>query len=336
VATKKPAAKKLRVAVIGAGNMGRNHIRTYSNLNENAELVALADVNPQAEALAKEYGVKFYTDYKEMLDKENLDAVSIVVPTPLHHAFATEVMQRGIHCLVEKPIASTPEEGQELMELAEAKNVIFTVGHIERYNPMIRKLKKLIDDKEIGDITSIAVRRVGGFPAIEPKTDVIIDLAVHDIEIISHLLDKQPTKIYGHGSRTLHSSKIDSAEIFMDYGSASGYVQANWITPIKIRTIAVTGTDGYVEGNYINQELVHYQHNMKRQRAENFKDFLSAVGEPEKRHIMDTPQEPLANELKAFINAIHSMDASDLVHPKAAQQALRIALKAIEPESQAA
>lgn len=326
-----PVKPKLRAVVIGAGNMGRNHIRTYSKLDD-VELRALADINPEAEQLAREYGIKFYKDYKKMLDTERPDLVSIVVPTPLHYAFGLEVMNRGIHCLVEKPIASTPEEGDELIAAAKRNKVIFTVGHIERYNPMIQKLKRLIvDKKEVGEITSIVVKRVGGFPAVEPRTDVIIDLAVHDIEIISYLLGAQPKNIYGHGSKTLHSSKIDSAELFLDYGRASGFIQANWITPVKIRTIALTGTQGYVEGNYITQELTYYKHNM-RPVHDGFKNFVVTLGEPEKKFIAETPQEPLAKELRAFVAAIRSNDASDLVKPLAARQALEVALKAIKQE----
>jgi len=321
--------KPVKVVVIGAGNMGRNHVRTYSNL-DGAELLAMADINPETEAMAKEYGIRFYTDYQKMLDTEKPDAVSIVVPTPLHHTFATEVMQRGIHCLVEKPIASTPKDADDLIKTAKKAGVIFTVGHIERYNPMIRKLKKLIKNKEVGEVTSNIVKRVGGFPAVEPKTDVIIDLAVHDIEVISHLLGKQPKRVYGHGSRILHSSKIDSAELFMDFGAASGFVQANWITPIKIRTISVTGSEGYVEGNYITQELTYYKHNL-RIKNDGFKNFVQTLGDPEKRFISDTLQEPLANELRMFLEAIHSGDASKLVDPLDARHALRIALEALEP-----
>lgn len=321
--------KKLRVVVVGAGNMGRNHVRTYSNMEDDVELLALADINPGSAELAKEYGIQHYTDYKKMFDELKPDAVSIVVPTPLHFAFGMEAMERGIHCLVEKPIASTPEDGDKLIATARKKGVIFTVGHIEHYNPMIQRLKSLIDRKEIGEVTSIVVKRVGGFPAVEPKTDVIIDLAVHDIGIMSHLLGAEPKHVFGHGSKTLHSKHIDSAEILMDFGSASGFIQANWITPVKIRTIAVTGSDGYVEGNYITQELTYYKHNMKKVR-DSFKDFVQKLGEPEKRFIAETPQEPLANELRAFVRAIRSGDASKLVDPLLARRALDVALRALK------
>ena len=157
-----------------------------------------------------------------MLDQLKLDAVSIVVPTPLHAEVATESMKRGIHVLLEKPITSTLKEADTLIALSKRKGVIFTVGHIERYNPLIRKIKQIVDERRIGEITSIVCKRVGGFPRIEPKTDVIIDLAVHDIDLIGYLLGKKPVKLYSHGSRTHHSNKIDSSEILIDYGKASG------------------------------------------------------------------------------------------------------------------
>lgn len=319
---------KLRVAIIGAGNMGRNHLRNYFLLPE-AELVALADINPETEALAKEYKANHYTDYVQMLDEERPEAVSIVVPTPFHYKVAAAAIERGIHCLLEKPIASTVDEADKLIALAKKHDVVFTVGHIEHYNPLIRKLKAMVDANTIGKITSVVCKRVGGFPAIEPKTDVIIDLAVHDIDIISHLLGKQPIKLSSHGSRTHHSNKIDAAEILMDYGDASGFVQANWLTPVKIRTIALTGSDGYLEGNYITQELELYKHNMKKTENKGFSNFVVTMGEPEKEIIKVDFEEPLAVELKAFMAKINGEHNTHLVDPDAAREALRRALEAI-------
>lgn len=321
--------QKIRVAVIGAGNMGKNHLRNYFLLPE-AELVGLADINPATKSLADEYKTKFFTDYKQMLDELKPEAVSIVVPTPFHAEVATEVMNRGIHCLLEKPIASTVKEADELIKLAQKKDVIFTVGHIEHYNPLIRKLKLMVDDDRVGKVTSVVCKRVGGFPAVEPKTDVIIDLAVHDIDIVSYILGKQPDRIYSHGSRTHHSNKIDSAEILMDYGDASGFVQSNWLTPVKIRTIAITGSQGYLEGNYITQELQYYKHNMEKIPNEGFSNFVIKMGEPEKEIIKVDFEEPLAVELKAFLSKINGTNAH-LVEPTAAREALRFALQAVEP-----
>lgn len=321
--------QKIRVAVIGAGNMGKNHLRNYFLLPE-AELVGLADINPDTKRLADEYDVALFADYKQMLDETQPEAVSIVVPTPFHAEVATEVMSRGIHCMLEKPIASTVEEADALIALAKKKKVIFTVGHIEHYNPLVIALKKLLDKKAIGDVTSIVCKRVGGFPAVEPKTDVIIDLAVHDIGIISHLLGVSPKKVTSHGSRTHHSRKIDSAEMLIDYGRASGFIQANWLTPIKIRTIAVTGSNGYIEGNYITQELESYTHNMQKE-GNDFSDFVIKMGEPKKEIIKVDFEEPLAEELKAFLARIDGDEKRYLVKPEEARQALEYALAAVRP-----
>ena len=322
-------SRKLRVAVIGAGNMGKNHLRNYFLLPE-AQLVALADINPATKELADEYKTRHYTDYKLMLDELKPDAVSIVVPTPFHAEVGTEAMNRGIHVLLEKPIAHTVEEADALITLAKKRGIVFTVGHIEHYSPLIRKIKEMVEAKKIGEITSIVCKRVGGFPEIEPRTDVIIDLAVHDIDIISHLLGSQPKEIHSHGSRTHHSHKIDSAEILMDYGRASGFVQANWLTPVKIRTIALTGSLGYMEGNYITQELELYRHNMQKLENKGFPNFVIKMGEPETEIIKVNFEEPLAVELKAFIAKVCGDESVHLVEPEAARDALKLALEAVK------
>ena len=232
--------------------------------------------------------------------------------------------------MLEKPIASSVEEADKLIACAKKNNVTFTVGHIERFNPVIKKLKQMVDDNAIGDITSVVCKRVGGFPAVEPKTDVIIDLAVHDVDIVNYLLSQKPKAISSHGSRTRHSKKIDSAEILMDYGRASGFIQANWLTPVKIRTIALTGSLGYLEANYITQELTYYKHNMKEIQKDGFTEFVLQVGDPEKRVIKVDFEEPLSAELKAFMAKSMGRTAA-IVNPVDAREALKISLEAVAP-----
>jgi len=322
--------KKLRVAVIGAGNMGKNHLRNYFLLSD-VELVGLADINPDAKKLAEEYSTEFFTDYIEMLEAVKPDAVSVVVPTPFHAEVATNVMERGIHCLLEKPIASTTKEAQGLIQLAKDKEVVFTVGHIEHYNPLIIELKRLLDQGVVGDITSVVCKRVGGFPQIEPKTDVVIDLAVHDIGIISYILGEQPKKITSHGSRTFHSNKVDSAEILLEYKKASGFIQANWLTPVKIRTIAITGSQGYIEGNYVTQELDIYRHTLtKKFDKGGFSGFVTEMKTQEKETLHVNFEEPLARELSTFLAHIRGDTKEPLVTPEEASNALGLALRATQ------
>ncbi len=325
----KDTKKKVRVAVIGAGNMGRHHVRNYAMLPR-AELVAVADVMASAKKLAQEYKAKYFKDYKEMIEKIKPDAVSIAAPTPFHSEIGTFCLKKGIHCLIEKPFDTTVKEADELIGIAEQQRCVLTVGHIERFNPLIQKIKEIIDDKKLGKITSIICQRVGGFPAVEPKTDVIIDLAVHDIDIMNHLLRRLPDKISSHGSRTHHSKEIDSAEILLDYGNASGFIHANWLTPVKVRTITITGSHGYLEGNYITQELVYHKHNMEDVSGE-FSKFVSNLGNSIKEIVKVDFKEPLAAELENFLNAITGENTLSLVDPIDAREALRLALSAIEP-----
>jgi UDP-N-acetylglucosamine 3-dehydrogenase len=313
--------------------MGKNHVRNYS-LFPGVELVGISDVNQEAATLAEEYKTRYFSDYVKMLDEVKPDAVSVVVPTPFHLEIARGVMSRGVHCLLEKPIASSVQEAEELIQCSKENGVVFTVGHIERFNPVIKKLKQLVDEKSIGEITSVVCKRVGGFPANEPKTDVIIDLAVHDIDIVNYLLGSRPKNITSHGSRTHHSKKIDSAEILMDYGRASGFIQANWLTPVKIRTIALTGSEGYLEGNYITQELEYYKHNMKKIQKEGFSNFVLQMGEPERKVIKVDFEEPLAAEMKAFLDHVIGKTTQAIVDPEDAKEALRIALQAVKPFDQ--
>lgn len=324
-----PSFPVIRIAVIGAGNMGKNHLRNYSLLS-NVELVGLADINPDAKSLAEDYDAKFFIDYKKMLDEVEPDAVSIVVPTPFHYEVAKNVIERGIHCMLEKPITSNIEEAKALTKLAKDKNVVFTVGHIEHYNPLVIAIKKLLKENAVGEVTSIVCKRVGGFPQIEPKTDVIIDLAVHDIGIINYLLESKPKKIMSHGSRTFHSAKLDSAEILLDYGKASGFVQSNWLTPVKIRTIAITGSQGYIEGNYVTQELSIYRHTLTKKFDEGgFLGFVTEMKSQERETVKIDFEEPLAKELTTFLEHVNGNTHNPIVTSREATEALESALEAV-------
>lgn len=318
----------LRVGVIGAGNMGRHHIRNYSEM-ENTELVAVAD--PAINVLETDlHGAKGYESYENMLEEAKPDAVSIAVPTPMHFDVASKALGMGIHTLVEKPIASTIEEAEDLVALSQETGAILTVGHIERYNPVVAEVKKVIDDGRLGTISSVISKRLGGFPKNEPKTDVIADLAVHDIDIIAHLVSHEGEFLAAHGTNTFHSSEIDSAEILMRYNGASGFIQANWVSPVKIRQIAITGSKGYITANYVNQEVTFYEENVTVDNPTDFKDFVSRLGSPNTHVLSVEQQEPLRRELGAFTLAAAGGEPEILVSPDDAISALRIAKEAVE------
>ena len=168
----------MNAAVLGVGNMGRHHARVYAAM-PGVNLVAVADVSRTlGQRVAAKSGCKYYKDYKQLLDSENIDAVSIAVPTSLHKTVALECIRRKVPVLIEKPIADTVASAQAIIRSGEKHGVPVCIGHIERFNPTILKLRKLIEQKRFGRIISISSKRVGLFPPQIKDTDVIIDFAL--------------------------------------------------------------------------------------------------------------------------------------------------------------
>jgi UDP-N-acetylglucosamine 3-dehydrogenase len=261
-----------------------------------------------------------------MLAKEKLDLVSVCVPTSMHHAVARDVMEARVNLLLEKPITKDLKQAEELIVLAKAKGVKFAIGHIERFNPAVRKLKEMVDQGKLGDITSMVARRVGLFPPQIKDADVVIDLAVHDIDVFNFLLGRKPDRVLCESGKALITQREDYADIFMKYGSTNAFIQVNWITPVKIRTLSVTGTKGYAELNYITQELVIYESIYERQYSD-FGDFVVKFGEPNKIVIDVKKGEPLKAELQSFIACVEN-DRQPDVTGEDGIAALRIALEA--------
>ncbi|MEI6310562.1 MAG: Gfo/Idh/MocA family oxidoreductase, partial [bacterium] len=179
----------LRVGVIGVGAMGENHVRNWSQIQKETGLVQLAGVYDQnqehAGAVAIKYGAQSFPSAAALLGE--IEAVSIAVPTTLHRDFALEALQAGAHALVEKPIASTIAQAEEMAAAALAEGRVLMVGHSERFNPVVTTFKKRIDQGELGEIVSISAKRVGPHNLRIRDVGVIVDLGVHDIDVISFL-----------------------------------------------------------------------------------------------------------------------------------------------------
>ncbi len=295
----------LNVAIIGCGVMGSLHARIYSNI-PNVKLVAVCDTKESSgKKLASFHKIKYYLDYKEMLTKEKIGAISITVPTAHHKEVALFCINWGVPAvLVEKPLASSVREAKLIAGAAQKKEVILTVGHIERFNPAILKLKYYIKKGLLGKIVSIVVKRVGLFPPRVKDINVVTDLAVHDLDIVCSLLDKFPKSIFATGGKGINADRIDYADIFLDFNVTSCYLQVNWITPIKIRTLSVTGTLGYCELDYITQELILYKSNYNNVVPEEFKKFVTALGKPRKVSVKIKKEEPLKLEILDFVNSV--------------------------------
>ncbi len=321
--------KKLKAAVIGVGNMGRHHARIYSKLSQ-TNLIAIADINEKiSKALAKKYRCRFYTDYKKMLDEEELDVVSIATPTSLHYKIALDCIKRKINVLVEKPIASTLGQAEIMINEAKKQDVTLMVGHIERFNPAVRKIKDMVARGLLGEVRCIISKRVG-MPATGKVIDanVIVDIGIHDIDILNYLYNSVPEKIVVAGGRAFMKDREDHADIFLKYPPCkSGYVQVNWITPKKIRKICLTGTKGHVEADYITQQIELYKHPYKHDIKSGFESFVRSYVEAEKEIILVKKEEPLKLEMLNFVNNVLGEEKLE-ISPKEALLALKIALQA--------
>lgn len=297
----------MKIGVIGLGAMGKNHVRVYSELGV---LRAISDTNPViGNELAAQYQVPYFQDVTEMLALGNLDAVSIVVPTPYHFQVTKQCLEAGIHVLVEKPICPSVEEAEQLINTAKKCSRILTVGYIENYNPIFRELLKVIRQGVFGEITAVSIKRVGGIP--RSADNVILDLMSHDFNLLLSIFGRQPNKIHTH-KRITDSGIVDSAQVLLDFGDASATCESNWLSPIKIREIWITGTKNYAHVDLIKQEITYYEVAASVRRLE----------------IKTIPGEPLKLELHSFINAIEANNANALVSGQDALETLKLTLLA--------
>ena len=319
----------MRVAVIGVGSMGQNHARVFSEI---ATLVAVSDVNEtQGLNVSEKFGCKYYKNYKELIDNEELDAVSIAVPTKYHKVVTLDCINKGLHVLLEKPIATNVFEAKSIITAAKEKNVKLMIGHIERFNPAVKALKKVMDDNELGEILSLSGKRVGFFPSQIKDSNIIIDVAVHDVDIFNYLTGKEPIDVVSQGGIAIDEHEcVDYANILLNYGSTKASLEVNWITPIKVRRLEVTGTKGYAVLNYIKQELILYK-DVKEltERKQTFDAYKWAKTINENSVEVDVEkQEPLKLELQLFLDSINN-NTNVLVTGDEGLIALEIVLNAL-------
>ncbi|MDP3766297.1 MAG: Gfo/Idh/MocA family oxidoreductase [Nanoarchaeota archaeon] len=320
---------KLNVAVIGIGAMGKSHSRVYSDI-DNAELVAVCDVNEdRAKNIAQRYKTNYYTDYKDMLKKEKIEALSVCVPTILHKKVAVDVIKNKIDLLVEKPIAATIKEAEEIVNEADKNVVKLMTGHIERFNPVVIELKKRIERNELGKIYKVHCVRLSPFPQRVVDVGVIVDLAIHEIDILKYIISSKIKRVYAETAQRIHSAHEDLLIGTIRFeNDILGVINANWLTPKKSREITVTGEKGMFVANYLTQELYFYENEFVMKNADYNRDFMNVI-EGKMIKIKIENREPLKNELEAFIESIIK-NRQPPVTGKDGLEALRIAQKFIE------
>jgi predicted dehydrogenase len=305
----------LRVGVIGVGVMGSNHARVLSEL-PGVKLVGIADPDrKRRDFVARTLGCAAFDDADGLI-RQGVDAVTIAAPTHLHRDIATACAARDLHVLVEKPIASTVDESRAIVAAARRAGVTLMVGHVERFNPAVESIKKAIKDQ---DILSIAITRVGPFPPRMSNVGVVIDLAVHDIDLIRWFTDSEIVEIQPQTSSAV-AEREDIA--LLQFRTASGvlaHINTNWLTPFKARTIHIATRDKYVIGDLLTLQV-----------TECF--GFQPDGSYSMRHLSVGYAEPLRSELLAFVNAIRS-GAPPAVTGQEAVASLEIAIRCLEGRS---
>lgn len=297
----------LKVAVIGAGSMGSNHARVYSEL-PNARLVGVVDSDPaRAANVAAKYGSVPYTDIQTMIEIEKPDAVSIAVPTALHMQVADIALDAGLHILIEKPIAATLEEGQHIIQKAQACNRQVMVGHIVRFNPAIQMLKEKIAQGQLGRIFQIICRRVGPFPVRIQDVGVVIDLAPHDVDIMCYLAGSTPTRLFAETEQRLHTQHEDLLLGVLRFpGGLTGSLEINWLTPTKVREVVVLGERGLFRVDDLTQDLYFYENASADSVHWSNLQNIKGVREGSMIRYAVQKYEPLKAELQAFVDAIEN------------------------------
>ncbi len=312
----------LKIAVVGIGSMGKNHARVYSEM-PGVDLVGVVDKNEIiGKNIAKEFNTKFFTDYKEILD--DVDAVSIAVPTKFHYEIAKEFLNKGIDVLIEKPITLTLGEADELIELAEKNDLIMQVGHIERFNPAMIELKKFMNDD---DIIMASANRVGPHGARITDAGVVLDLMIHDIDIILSLINDEIEDISAYGGK-IYSMHEDAACALLKFKKgAIVKLTASRVTQKRDRRLKITLKDKYIEIDYMNKMLKIYKQAKAEYVTEN-KDVRFVYSDVvEKPYV--SQDEPLKLELRSFIDCVKTRKQPD-VDGTAGRFALDVALRILD------
>ncbi len=248
--------KRLAVGVIGTGSWGENQVRVLRQ-SRMAELMAICDSNKKrAREIGTKYGVPWYSDVGKFLKVPNLEAVTVCTPTQTHLKVGLQAIEAGKNLLVEKPMTGEERAAEKLVNSSRRAGVKLLVGFIERFNPGVRAVKKMLTQNVVGDIIIASGRRVARWPIRIGDVGVVKDTAIHEIDAMRYLLEEEVSAVFAQtGSLRTHSYE-DYAEIMLSFNEGTtGFIDANWLTPRKVRTLIITGSDATINLDYITQEI---------------------------------------------------------------------------------
>ncbi|MFA5779687.1 MAG: Gfo/Idh/MocA family oxidoreductase [Elusimicrobiota bacterium] len=303
----------MKIGVIGVGSLGQHHARVYSTIPE-VELFGVCDVDKKrAEKIAKNFNVQPFSDYKELIGKIN--AVSIVVPTPLHYTVAKDFLNAGIHCLVEKPITEDVSQAEELLKIANEKNIILQIGHIERFNTAVIEAQKHIKSPKF-----IEAQRLGPYDPRVAHIGVVMDLMIHDIDIILTLVNSKIVQMDVIGAKVLSQNEdIANVRLKFENGCVAN-ISASRVSLDKFRKIRIFQDDTYISLDYAGQSLKIY-----RKKS----DVVTSMSDIEVIKPKLKTEEPLKRELEHFVNCVRT-GKPPLVTGEHGRDALEVAIEILK------
>jgi UDP-N-acetylglucosamine 3-dehydrogenase len=297
---------RLRLALAGLGSMGRNHLRVISNHPETT-LAAIADPDEAAlEAAVAGSGAKGFAHPLDMVRSAAVDAVVIAAPTTAHPALALAAIDRGLPVLVEKPLAGTLKEALAIVTAARRAGVQVQVGHVERYNPAVLEMGRLLRAGWLSTIYAISSRRSGPFPARIRDVGVTVDLGTHDVDMLSWIAGERPVRVYAETAQRLHATREDLTFGLMHFPSgATGFLDVDWLTPVKRRSLVAIGEEGMFELDYLTQKLTFTRSRVDRpQMIGGYATTFSG----EVAEIPIANVEPLRAQLDEFVRVIRTSE----------------------------
>lgn len=312
----------LKVAVIGAGVMGKNHLKTYKSL-PHVELVGVYDIIPEAAKTAAEmFEIKAFSSLEEVA--KHVDAVSVVTTSVTHADVGEFFLNKGKHCLIEKPLATTEEECQRLINAAKNNNVTLLVGHIERFNPAVEQMGKILSDTS--KIKSLTAQRMSAASGRITDVDVAMDLMIHDAEVVMSLVKSPVVNIQAASVKTKENplgTDYITALIEFANGATAG-LTASRITQARVRTLTVTTDTNYIDMDFINQSInVHSQGRMPYANNAEIPEWMNYGLKGSVEQLFIPSNQPLQAELNHFLNCIRGKE-TPRISGENALEALRV------------
>ena len=310
---------KIKVAVIGAGMMGKNHLKTYKSL-PNVELVGVYDIFPEAAQKAAEmFGIKAFATMEEVAKK--VDAVSVVTTSVTHADVGEFFLNKGIHCMMEKPLATSEEGCLRLINAAKKNNVTLLVGHIERFNPAVEQMSKILSDTS--KIRSLTAQRMSAASGRITDVDVAMDLMIHDVEVIQSLVRSPVINVQAAAVKTSdHPEGKDYITAVLEFANGvTANITASRITQARVRTFTDTN---YIDMDFIGQSInVHSQGRMPYVNQENIPEWMNYGLKGSVEQLFIPSNQPLTAELNHFISCING-EATPRISGENALDALKV------------